>query len=753
MTSKAKTGSKVTAPTRLLAVNLNYLGDALFTTPALDSLRTRFPHATIDVLAGGPAKAMLTGNPDINEIIERPPHGGSGRATFFAQTLHQGRYDAVVLFQSTFSNAFLAWAARVPVRVGFAQDGCGPLLTHAVPARRPGEHVVDAYTRLARAWNGEQAAADERMERLSITVAPSDAAFAQEFLHHEAVAPTVGLVIGATRPQKRWPEEYFARLADKLWNAHGLRCVLLGGPAEGESARRIASQTRVPLVSAVGQTTEKQLAALIARLSVVVSGDSGPLHIATAMNTPVVALFGSTDPLETGPWQPKAGGAPSVVLYDALPCAPCRKTPTCNGRFDCLRALTPERVFDATGELLNLASRRVTLPVAPSLPTSAPAKRPAPIPATRPRRRVSSVFVRPALPNPVRSVVVVTKHHYMGDTIVAVPMLRAVRTRFPDARITLVTGRMAAVALENGDFADHIEPYNPHDPQFDADALCHALQKASEPDNGSGPDLCLLADRSFRSARMAWRIGARVRVGFASEYRGFLLTHRVPYRLHQPETECILDVMRAVAPEKGGESRYDSRPCLVVTAEERERARHILAEHAVALPDRAAPLLVGMQPGANYAAKQWNPRKFAQVAGALAQNGATIVLLGKGATEAEAAEIMRQALPPNTPVIDLTDATSLRETMAVLTHLRLFIGNDTGVNHLAAAVGLPTIGLFGPTSAVKWGNTGKRGTVLAAPHGDLSRLEARPVLEAAQKLLAQTLPAAFAFSTLGELAR
>lgn len=349
---------------RLLVVNLNYLGDALFTTPALAGLRARFPDAAIDVLAGERAVAILSGNPNIDRLILRPPHGGTGRAVTLARTLREGRYDMAVLFQSTLSNAMLTWAARVPVRIGFAQEGCGPLLTHVVEPRHAGEHVVDAYLRLAQAIDEPRAGREE--QRLSVAVSAADQAFVNTlFRDRELAPPVVGLVIGATRPQKRWPEEYWSRLADKLWHAAGVCSVLVGGPEEKEAAERILREVRSPLVSVVGQTTEKELAALVARLGVVVSGDSGPLHIATAMRTPVVALFGSTDPSETGPWQPPHGPPlPAITLYDALACAPCRKEPTCEGRFDCLRALTPERVFDAVCALLEVPSRRAILPMA-----------------------------------------------------------------------------------------------------------------------------------------------------------------------------------------------------------------------------------------------------------------------------------------------------------------------------------------------------------------------------------------------------
>ena len=134
---------------RLLCVNLNYMGDALFTTPALAALRARFPGAKMDVLVGERAAAILKGDPSIDRLIVRPPHGGSGRAVALDRTLRAGAYDAVILFQSTLASALLTWAARVPVRVGFAQEGCAPLLTAVVAPRQLGEHDVDAYVRLA----------------------------------------------------------------------------------------------------------------------------------------------------------------------------------------------------------------------------------------------------------------------------------------------------------------------------------------------------------------------------------------------------------------------------------------------------------------------------------------------------------------------------------------------------------------------------------------------------------------------------
>jgi len=329
---------------------------------------------------------------------------------------------------------------------------------------------------------------------------------------------------------------------------------------------------------------------------------------------------------------------------------------------------------------------------------------------------------------PVRSVLVITKHNFMGDTIVATPLLRATRRVFPEAKITLLTGVAAEIALREFPYTDRVITYAPRGAQRGAAAMAR-LVHTLRGDHGA-PDICLIADRSFRSAVLAACCGARIRAGFDTEGRGALLTHRVPWVMDRPETECGLDILRAIAPEEPGTPCYDPFPLLAVTTSERERGAQILRER-----EAIGPKLVGIQPGASYPSKQWVTTRFAEVARALVADGTGIVLLG-GKAEIETARAMREAVGVSAPIVDLTGATDLRETMGVLTQLSLFVGNDTGVTHIAASLGIPTVSLFGPTSAQKWGEQSPRNHVLAASDRDLSTLETAPVLAAARALLA-----------------
>jgi heptosyltransferase-2 len=329
----------------------------------------------------------------------------------------------------------------------------------------------------------------------------------------------------------------------------------------------------------------------------------------------------------------------------------------------------------------------------------------------------------------VQSVLVITKHNFMGDTIVATPLLRGIRQIYPDAAITLLTGGAAAQTLKEFPYVDTVEAYDPKRTQRGVGAswrlICSLRQKI-----GGSPDVCLVADRSMRAAIIALLCRARVRAGFDTEGRGFLLTHRVPYDPVKRESECCLDILRAVAPAECEGVTFDPMPLLCVTDAERKRGAVILRER-----EAVGRMLVGIQPGASYRAKQWAPAKFAETAAALAADGAAVVLLGSGDSERKASRLLQEAAGDQVPIIDLTGETSMRETMGILTHLSLFIGNDTGVSHIAASLGVATVSLFGPTLAHKWGEEGPRNRVVAAPDGNLSKLDTAPVLAAARSLL------------------
>jgi ADP-heptose:LPS heptosyltransferase len=155
----------------------------------------------------------------------------------------------------------------------------------------------------------------------------------------------VGLVLGASTPVKAWPVEHFVRLVGML-REEGAEVVLIGGPAEAEREAAVQKELAAPALSVVGKTDLPRLAALLDRADAVVAGDTGALHLAAAVGTPVVGLYGPTSPEVTGPY-----GEQHRVLWDRPECGPCRNRPRCKD-YHCMRDLTPERVAEAVGEVL-----------------------------------------------------------------------------------------------------------------------------------------------------------------------------------------------------------------------------------------------------------------------------------------------------------------------------------------------------------------------------------------------------------------
>ncbi|MFZ4702277.1 MAG: glycosyltransferase family 9 protein, partial [Candidatus Methylumidiphilus sp.] len=181
---------------------------------------------------------------------------------------------------------------------------------------------------------------------MDIRPSPDAQQQAQDMLaRHSVNGPFAVLCPFTTRPQKHWFEDRWAELANRLMSERGLKVVILGGPADKESASRIAAKA-LGVVNWVGETRLIQCAAVIEKAVMLIGVDTGLTHLGIAMQTPTLALFGSTRPYLL------TGFARAKVLYEALPCSPCKRHPTCEGRFDCMRQHTVDKILAETTTLL-----------------------------------------------------------------------------------------------------------------------------------------------------------------------------------------------------------------------------------------------------------------------------------------------------------------------------------------------------------------------------------------------------------------
>jgi lipopolysaccharide heptosyltransferase II len=331
----------------ILVIGPNWIGDAVMSTPALANLRRALPKATIDLLVPRRVAPLFDDHPQIDRLVIRDDR--QPWRTRLAQVIAMRRceYQMVLLLPNSFRAALDAWLLGAPIRLGYATDGRRWLLTHAIPAAEgQPSHQIDAYLQLVAALGLPIV---ERVPTLAPTV---QAEMQAEHLwatlgwgRHDRV---IGICPGAAfGPAKRWWPERFAALADRLISSSRFRVVFFGSSEEVPLVELIRSQMTREAVSLAGQDTLGSFMALAARCAVIIANDSGSMHIANAVGTRVVALFGPTDRRRTAPRT-----APAEVLHRDLACAPCFRTTCPYPEHPCMRFIEVDDVYQAVLDIL-----------------------------------------------------------------------------------------------------------------------------------------------------------------------------------------------------------------------------------------------------------------------------------------------------------------------------------------------------------------------------------------------------------------
>jgi heptosyltransferase-2 len=337
---------------RILVREVNWVGDAVLTLPALEALDRRFPQAEIRVLAKSWVAGLFAGQPAVDRVIEYRPeaiHRGLRGRRRLAEEIRQEGYDLAVLFPNSLDAALVPWLARVPRRAGYQTDGRRMFLTHPIPRSpaRSGRHQVEYYLDIVRALGGDGRPAP----RLHVTdkVRTATTHFLKEKSISELdilVAMNPGAVYGSA---KQWPAERFAAVADGLVDGWGARIALIGSAREGSILEAVAARMRRPAILLGGQTDLATLVGLLERADLLLSNDTGAMHIAAALDTPLVAIFGPTDVGATGPLSCR-----SRVAQEPVPCSPCLLR-ECPIDHRCMTGLDVDRVLRAAGDLLEAA--------------------------------------------------------------------------------------------------------------------------------------------------------------------------------------------------------------------------------------------------------------------------------------------------------------------------------------------------------------------------------------------------------------
>lgn len=340
-------------PKRVLIVRLSAIGDLVMASPLIGAFKRTWPDAKLTWLSEEGSSPVIQANQNLEEVIIWPRQRWrellqGGRlltlgSEFFTlvRKLRNRRFDLAVDAQGLMKSGIWAWLSGAPQRVGIgSREGSRYLMTRVVSRDGTSDGLSSQYLLLAEALGLET-------KPFPMEVALSDEAvrYAQRF-RDDIGTPYIALAPFTTRPQKHWFEERWVETARGLTRETGMAVFILGGPGDADNARRLVDAIGGHSFNLAGETSIQEAAAVISGSSLLMGVDTGLTHMGIALNVPTVALFGATRPyLDTT-------GSSGKVLYHKLECSPCRRNPTCDDDFTCMKEITSQEAVDAALSLL-----------------------------------------------------------------------------------------------------------------------------------------------------------------------------------------------------------------------------------------------------------------------------------------------------------------------------------------------------------------------------------------------------------------
>lgn len=329
----------------ILIVKLSAIGDVIHALPVAHALKKTYPNARITWVVEKTAYDLLTNNPDIDEIIifDKPKFKSFSDLLIngykFSQQLKGYNFDLAIDLQGLFKSAAISYLSGAGKRLVYcnARELSGKI-SDIVCGEYQNGHVVDRYLDVARYLG---CTIEEVI--FPIHILEMEKKQAIRIANHAGLRlenPYVVLAPGTNWASKCWPTTHFAELADKLYD-NNIIPVIIGGPNDSRLAQDIISKAKIPPIDLTGKTSLKQLAYIIKKAQVFIGGDTGPMHLAVAVETKVVTLFGPTDPKRNGPY-----GENHKVLLAPQSCQGCWQR-TCPKNIDCLASISADRVFES----------------------------------------------------------------------------------------------------------------------------------------------------------------------------------------------------------------------------------------------------------------------------------------------------------------------------------------------------------------------------------------------------------------------
>ncbi len=337
---------------RILIVRTDRIGDVLLSTPVIKVLRETYPHAYIAMMVSPYAKDIVEGNPYLDEVIiydKEGKHRSWRRSLKFARNLKKKRFDLALILHPTNRVHLVTFFAGIPRRVGYDLK-LGFLLTDRVKhTKQLGEkHELEYNLDLARYLGIEP-----QDKNLFMPIKQESGKWVKELFRQEGIKDGDKLLAvnpAASCPSKVWPAVRFAEAIDRLIEKYGFKVLVLCGPKDMKLAQELIGRMHKPAINLAGKTSVSQLASLLERCRLFISNDSGPVHVASAVGTPVISIFSRAQAgLSPQRWGPR--GIKDIVLHKKVGCVECLAH-NCTKELACLKAITVEDVLNAADAIL-----------------------------------------------------------------------------------------------------------------------------------------------------------------------------------------------------------------------------------------------------------------------------------------------------------------------------------------------------------------------------------------------------------------
>jgi predicted lipopolysaccharide heptosyltransferase III len=331
----------------ILIIKLRYIGDVLLATPTLRAIKAARPDFNVTMMVNRGSEDVLFGNPDLDEVLVLDK-GSLAAQWRLIVGLRRRRFDTVIDLTDGDRSAFLSWISGAPVRIGFNDEHRwrGRCYTEVVRPAADIRHRIDRDLDALKPMGIQAGSKDPQL-----WLTPEEENSGDQLLDQLGVQRSQSIVIlqpGARYWFKAWPPERFAELADRLMSQNGCQVLIGGSDQDIDLSQQIRQMAKSRPIIMAGRTTIKQFAAIAKKSALFIGSDSGAMHIASAVGTPLVALFGPSNPAEWGP-----RGGPADVIYMGLDCRVCFH-PTCRrGEGNCMRLITVDAVYASAQRMLD----------------------------------------------------------------------------------------------------------------------------------------------------------------------------------------------------------------------------------------------------------------------------------------------------------------------------------------------------------------------------------------------------------------